>query len=60
MSETKRPEPDEELLEFLGDMDEANELTGEENFADFLAGDDADGIAEPPPPKAPPGDKKHE
>jgi hypothetical protein len=33
----KKPEPDAELLEFLGDIDEANDESQDEDFSDFLA-----------------------
>jgi len=38
----KKPEPDQELLEFLGDIDEANQENQDEDFSDFLANNDID------------------
>jgi hypothetical protein len=38
----KKPEPDAELLEFLGDIDEANDESQDEDFSDFLANNDID------------------
>lgn len=56
MSDPKKTEPDEELLEFLGGIDEANDENQDEDFSDFLANNDIDKIAAaakaPPPPPA--------
>jgi len=60
MTDAKRPDPDADLLEFLGDIDEANEETGDGSFADFLARADIEKIVTPKPPKAPPAEEKHE
>jgi len=67
MSDSKKTEPDEDLLEFLGGIDEANDGSqGGADFADFLANADIDGIADPDqapnePPQPPQKDeKKHE
>lgn len=66
MSDPKKPEPDEDLLEFLGGIDEANDESRGEDFSDFLANADIERVAEPDPqPKAPPQpprkeEKKHE
>ena len=38
----KKPEPEPELLEFLGDIDEANDENQDEDFSDFLANNDID------------------
>jgi len=38
----KKPEPDAELLEFLGDIDQANDETQDEDFSDYLANNDID------------------
>lgn len=38
----KKPDPDAELLEFLGDIDEANDEDQDEDFSDFLANNDID------------------
>lgn len=66
MSDPKKAGPDEDLLEFLGGIDEANDESQGEDFSDFLANADIDKIADPAqPPKAPPkppqkDEKKHE
>jgi len=67
MSEPKKPAPkkpaaDEDLLEFLGGIDEDNDESQGENFSDFLANADIEKIvAGARQPKAPPqGEKKHE
>jgi hypothetical protein len=66
MSDPKKSEPDEDLLEFLGGIDEANDESRGEDFSDFLANADIEKVAEPDPqskapPKAPPKEeKKHE
>ena len=60
---SEKPQPDEELLEFLGGIDEANDDAQDEDFSDFLAKADIDRIADPAQkPKAPPqqDEKKHE
>ena len=38
----KKPEPDADLLEFLGDIDEANDENQDEDFSEFLANNDID------------------
>ena len=38
----QKPPPDDELLEFLGDIDEANDENQDEDFSDFLANNDID------------------
>lgn len=54
MSEPAKPEPDEDLLEFLGDIDEANEDSKEGDFSDFLAKvGDIDKVAEKHSPANP-------
>jgi len=50
----KQPEPDEDLLEFLGGIDEVNEDSHEDNFSEFLATADIERIAAAKPPKSPP------
>ena len=40
MSDPKPPEPDDDLLEFLGGIDEVNDETQEDDFSDFLAKSD--------------------
>jgi hypothetical protein len=42
----KKPEPDAELLEFLGDIDEANDENQDDDFSDFLANNDIDKLKE--------------
>jgi hypothetical protein len=51
MSDPQKAEPDEELLEFLGDIDEANEDSKEGDFSDYLANTDIEQVADKP--KAP-------
>jgi hypothetical protein len=65
MSDPKKPAPkkppaDEDLLEFLGGIDQDNDESHGENFSDFLANADIEKIAaEGHKPKAPPqGEKK--
>jgi hypothetical protein len=63
MSDAKKPEPDEDLLEFLGGIDEANDGAQDGDFSDFLARTDIDKIADAgQKPKAPPekDEQKHE
>ena len=63
MSDAKKPEPDEDLLEFLGGIDEANQESQEEDFSDFLAKADIDKLAGAgQKPKAPPkkDEQEHE
>ncbi|MEO8063410.1 MAG: hypothetical protein ABI821_11760 [Pseudomonadota bacterium] len=46
MSDPKpKPEPDEDLLEFLGGIDEVNDDSQEADFSDFLARTDIDNLA---------------
>jgi hypothetical protein len=45
VSDPKKAEPDEDLLEFLGGIDEVNEDSREADFSDFLANTDIDRIA---------------
>jgi hypothetical protein len=54
VSDPKKTQPDDDLLEFLGDIDEANDETQDEGFADFLAKTDIDNVAreKPKPPPA--------
>ena len=42
MSDPKKTEPDEELLEFLGGIDEVNDESQDEDFSEFLANTDID------------------
>lgn len=48
----KKAEPDEDLLEFLGGIDEVNEDSREGDFADFLANTDLEKVAEQARPPA--------
>jgi hypothetical protein len=59
VSDPKPPEPDDELLEFLGGIDEANDETQDEDFSDFLAKTDIDKLAAQKA-KAPVKDEKSE
>jgi hypothetical protein len=49
MSDPKKPEPDEDLLEFLGGIDEVNEDSQGGDFSDFLANTDIDKVVNKPP-----------
>ena len=51
MSYPKKNEPAEDLLEFLGGIDEVNEDSKDGGFSDFLANADIDKVAGKP--KAP-------
>ena len=55
MSDTKpgKPQPEEDMLEFLGGIDEVNDDSPEDNFSDFLASTDIDRLAAKAPPKPP-------
>ena len=53
MSDAKKAEPDEDLLEFLGGIDEINEEGQDGDFSDFLANADIDRIAADRKPKPP-------
>jgi hypothetical protein len=54
MSDTKQGEPDEDLLEFLGGIDELNGESKDGDFSDFLANADIERIAADKKPKPPP------
>lgn len=45
MSDPKKNEPDEDLLEFLGGIDEVNDESQEDDFTDFLAKSDIDRLS---------------
>jgi hypothetical protein len=45
MSDPKPVEPDEDLLEFLGGIDEVNEDSRDGEFSDYLASTDIDKVA---------------
>ena len=56
MTDAKKAEPEEELLEFLGGIDEVNDESQDQDFSDFLASSDIGKVvAEKPklPEKAP-------
>jgi hypothetical protein len=57
MSEPKKPEPDEDLLEFLGGIDEANDEEQDEDFSDFLANTDIEKLTEAAQKKPPQREK---
>jgi hypothetical protein len=48
MSGTSNDEPTEDLLEFLGGIDEVNEDSQQGDFSDFLANADIEKAAEKP------------
>jgi len=52
VSDPKKPEPDEELLEFLGGVDEVNDESRDDDLSDVLANTDFDKLADekPKPP----------
>ena len=52
VSDPKKAEPDEDLLEFLGGIDEVNDESQDDDFSDFLAKTDIDKLAakQPAPP----------
>ena len=50
----KKGEPEEDLLEFLGGIDEVNDESQNEDFSDFLAQGDFDRMAETHKPKPKP------
>lgn len=49
MSDPKKNEPDEDLLEFLGGIDEINDDSKQGDFSDFLANTDIEKVAVQPP-----------
>ena len=52
VSDPKKSSPDDDMLEFLGDIDQANDEAQDDGFADFLAKTDIDKVAreKPKPP----------
>jgi len=52
VSDPKKTEPEDDLLEFLGGIDEVNDESRDDDFSDFLARTDIDKLAKPKP-KAP-------
>jgi len=59
VSDPKQAEPDDDLLEFLGGIDEVNDETQDDDFSEFLAKTDIDKLA-PKPPKPPAKEDKSE
>jgi hypothetical protein len=47
VSDPKPTEPDDDLLEFLGGIDEVNDESQDEDFSDFLAKTDIEKIPAP-------------
>ena len=60
MSDPKKVEPDEDLLEFLGGIDEVNEEGQDGDFSDFLANSDIDRLAADKKPRPPLNEPKPE
>jgi hypothetical protein len=52
MSDPTKAEPDEDLLEFLGGIDEVNDESNDGDFSGFLANADIDRLADEKKPKA--------
>jgi hypothetical protein len=52
VSDPAQKEPDDDLLEFLGGIDEVNDESRDDDFSDFLAKTDIDKLAarKPSPP----------
>lgn len=55
VSDPKPSEPDEELLDFLGGIDEVNDEAGEDDVTDLLARTELDKL---PARKSPPPEKE--
>ena len=49
MSDAKKAEPEEELLEFLGGIDEVNDESRPDDVSDVLASTDVDKLADRKP-----------
>lgn len=61
MSDPKPAEPEADLLEFLGSIDEVNDESQDDDFSDFLAKADIDKLeGNKEKPKAPVKDDKSE
>ena len=60
MSDPKPAEPDADLLEFLGSIDEVNDESQDDDFSDFLAKTDIDKLEGKEKPKVPVKDDKSE
>jgi hypothetical protein len=58
VSDPKTAEPDEDLLEFLGGIDEVNEDAKDEDFSDFLANTDLDKVVGKPQPPVKEGQRE--
>jgi hypothetical protein len=58
VSDARKTEPEEDLLEFLGGIDEINEDSREGDFSDYLANTDIEKVADKARPPA--KDGKHE
>jgi hypothetical protein len=58
VSDPKPAEPEEELLEFLGGIDEVNDESQDDDFSEFLARTDIDRLAAKKP--VPPAKEKQE
>jgi hypothetical protein len=59
MSDAKKTEPDEELLEFLGGIDEVNDESRDDDLSEVLANTDLDKLADKKP-KAPEKERKED
>ncbi len=46
MSDPKKTDPDDDLLEFLGGIDEINDASEDDGFSDFLAKADIERLKE--------------
>jgi len=57
MSDPKKQEPDEDLLEFLGGIDEVNDGSKNGDFSEFLANADIERLAAQKKPAPQPSEK---
>jgi hypothetical protein len=60
MSDPKKTDPDADLLEFLGGIDEINDESQDEDFSEFLANTDVERIAAARKSKEPVKGESHE
>jgi hypothetical protein len=60
VTDPKRIEPDDDLLEFLGGIDEVNDESKDGDFSDFLAKADIEKLETPPPKQKPKPSEKDE
>jgi hypothetical protein len=60
VSDPKPAEPEADLLEFLGGIDEVNDESQDDDFSDFLARTDIDRLAAEKAKAPPKDDKKDE